>query len=67
MNEEEIESIADEVEFLLFDMEECYQKDQHVYILYHHDCMSGTSCDACRILDRIKDIHKRLTTKGARQ
>ena len=67
--EREMGDLDQEMEWLQGDIEGQAQRDR--IVLYHHNCMSGTDCDACRVMGRIRDIRARLclpnpTDHGAR-
>ena len=62
--EREMGDLDQEMEWLQGDIEG--QSDRNAITLYHHNCMSGTDCDACRVLGRIRDIRKRLCLPNAK-
>jgi hypothetical protein len=61
----EREDVLSELGFLAADIQSC-EEGGDKYVLYHHDCMSGTSCDACRIFSRIGHIVQMLGLPNAK-
>ena len=60
------DDMADGLGWLLQDLGECYDKERNAYVIYHYDCMSGTSCDACRIIGRIDELRKQALLETER-
>ena len=53
---EQLDRIESDLYHLRLDIESCEDKERRAFILYHQECMSGTSCDACRIISRIERL-----------
>lgn len=51
-----LESLLVDLEHLRDEIRSCENPAMRALILFHHDCMSGSNCDACRITGRINDL-----------